>query len=171
MKALSEISGVPLGDAQVAVDGCSAPNWAMAPRDLARAFARLVTGDGFGSDRRRAARRIVEAATSEPELVAGPGRLDTIAMSRLGGRVFMKTGAEGVYCGGIPALGLGFAVKIDDGGKRASEAVVEGLLARLFADTGPLGALGPIINWRGIEVGETRLSAAARRAFEGLPAQ
>ena len=39
---------------------------------------------------------------------------------RLPGKVLIKSGAEGVHCGAFPALGLGFALKIDDGGKRAA---------------------------------------------------
>ena len=89
-------------------------------------------------------------------------------MGRLGEKVFMKTGAEGVYCGGLPALGLGFALKIDDGSKRAAEALVEAMLTRLYQEARGLGALGPIKNWRGIEVGETRIAATASRAFDGL---
>jgi L-asparaginase II len=99
-------------------------------------------------------------------MVAGPGRLDTNAMRALDGAVFMKTGAEGVYCGAFPARGLGFAVKIDDGNKRASEAMVGGLLARIFPAASSFGVLGPIRNWRGTVVGETRLAGSARRILD-----
>ena len=36
-------------------------------------------------------------------------------MQQFGARVFVKTGAEGVYCGALPEQGLGLAVKCDDG--------------------------------------------------------
>ena len=170
VKVLAEFTGAPVSAEWVAVDGCSAPNWPLAVRDMARAFARFVTGQGLSPDRAKAVGRIRDACWAEPELVAGPGRMDTIAMTRLGKRVFMKTGAEGVYCGGLPELGLGFALKIDDGNKRASEAVVEALLQRCYADAADLGALGPIRNWRGIEVGETRVASIAARALDGLVA-
>ena len=48
------------------------------------------------------------------------------------GRIFVKIGAEGVYCAAVPELGLGIALKCDDGqgravgsrrGGRAGEAV------------------------------------------------
>ncbi len=167
-RVLAEFTGAPVSAEWVAVDGCSAPNWPLAIRDLARAFARFVTGEGLSTERAKATRRITEACAAEPELVAGPGRLDTTAMTRLGKRVFMKSGAEGIYCGGLPEQGLGFALKIDDGSKRASEAVITGLLQRVFEDAKNLGALGPFKNWRGIEVGETRLASACVRALEPL---
>ncbi len=63
-------------------------------------------------------------------MVAGTGRFDTTAMEALGARAFTKTGAEAVFCGALPELGLGIALKIDDGGTRASEAVMATLLTR-----------------------------------------
>jgi L-asparaginase II len=148
------------------IDGCSAPNWALPLKDLARAFALYMTGDGLSPDRRRATERIAKACMARPDLVAGPGRMDTTAMIALKGRVFMKTGAEGVYCGGFPALGLGFAVKVDDGNKRAAEAITEAIIKRFIDDTPSLGAYGPIKNWAGTAVGETRAADALLRALK-----
>ena len=85
------------------------------------------------------------------------------------GRVFVKTGAEGVYCGAVPELGLGFALKIDDGAGRASEAAVAALLARLLkgdpALSGRFDALSRVAmtNWNGIEVGEVRAQLPAHQ--------
>jgi len=49
------------------------------------------------------------------------------------GRVLVKVGAEGVYAGAIPAAGLGIALKIDDGARRAAEVACVALLDRLGA--------------------------------------
>jgi len=51
-------------------------------------------------------------------------------MRLLGPRVFVKTGAEGVYCAALPEQGFGIAVKCDDGGGRAAEAVTATAIAR-----------------------------------------
>jgi L-asparaginase II len=167
-KTLSDLTHAPIAAEWVGVDGCSAPNWPIALRHLARAFARFVTGEGLAAPRAAAAQRIMRACWAEPELVAGSGRLDTQAMSRLGGKVFMKTGAEGVYCGGFPQLGLGFAMKIDDGTARASHAAMSALLCHRFPEVGSLPQVGPLKNWRGIEVGEIRGSAALMTSLEAL---
>jgi RecG-like helicase len=46
-------------------------------------------------------------------------------MERLGARVFCKVGAEGMYCAALPELGLGVAIKMDDGNNaRAAEVVL-----------------------------------------------
>ena len=62
-------------------------------------------------------------------LVAGAGRFCTGVMSDFSGRVFVKTGAEGVYCGAIPEAGLGIAVKCDDGATRAAETLMAAVIA------------------------------------------
>ena len=154
--ALSDLTGAPLGTDRIVIDGCSAPNWAIPLANLARAFARLVTGEGLDGKRRDAAARILQSCWAEPELVAGPGRLDTVLMTRLPGALFLKTGAEGVYCGAVPARGLGFALKIDDGTKRASEMALKAIVARLLPDAGDLAEEETLPNWRGLPAARIR---------------
>jgi L-asparaginase II len=82
------------------------------------------------------------------------------------GRIFAKTGAEGVFCAVLPEKGLGIALKCDDGGTRASEAMIAGLLARLMGSDDPayaaLDALAnkTLRNWNGTEVGQIRVTDA-----------
>jgi L-asparaginase II len=159
-KVLSEIIGAGFDVHRYGIDGCSAPNWAIPLKDLARGFASFATGDGLGADRARITQRIMRACWMAPEMVAGPGRLDTRVMQALPGQVFLKTGAEGVYCGAFPDLGLGFALKIDDGNARASTAVTEWLVRRFVPTAPALGELGPMKNWRGLQVGDIRTAAA-----------
>jgi L-asparaginase II len=100
-------------------DGCSIPTYAIPLRHLALAFARVATGPG------PVARACARGAAPAPGggagavLVAGSGRFDTRLMQHFGERVFCKVGAEGVYCAALPALGLGVAIKMDDGNTSA----------------------------------------------------
>jgi L-asparaginase II len=83
-------------------------------------------------------------------------------MQRFGARVFVKTGAEGVYCGALPEQGLGIAIKCDDGGGRAAEVVMAAMIARFLPlDPAERAALEPFVrpamrNWNGIAVGGLR---------------
>ncbi len=70
----------------------------------------------------RAAARLRQACAAKPWFVAGTGRFCTEIMQLFGERVFVKTGAEGVYCGALPRQGLGIAIKCDDGAARAAQA-------------------------------------------------
>jgi L-asparaginase II len=45
--------------------------------------------------------------------------------------VFAKTGAEGVYCVGVPGAELGIAIKVEDGNVRAVPPAVAGVLREL----------------------------------------
>jgi L-asparaginase II len=144
------------------IDGCSAPNFSCTVKGLATAMAAFAQP---GTDRRGAAMtRLVEAMCLHPELVAGEGRACTRLMRAMGGKVAVKTGAEGVFVAILPQMGLGIAVKILDGATRASEAAITALLVHLGAldrndpvVSDYLG--GPIRNWRGLNTGEMRLSA------------
>ena len=158
-RALEELSGSRLGAEVRGIDGCSVPNWAMPLHGLAQAYARFAIGEGMGEVRARACRRIAEACWAHPELVAGAGRLDTRVMSLLQGKALIKSGAEGVYCGALPELGLGFALKIDDGAKRAAEAVVMRVIAKFYPEAQDASSTS-LFNWQGLEVGAIRTTGA-----------
>jgi L-asparaginase II len=74
----------------------------------------------------------------------------------------VKTGAEAVYCGALPELGYGIALKMDDGGTRAAEAVMAAVILRLLPLDGDVRATVEglarrvLRNWNGIEVGAVR---------------
>ena len=54
--------------------------------------------------------------------------------------VVVKTGAEGVYAAALPALGLGLALKVEDGGGRAAPVALIALLEALGALPAPARA-------------------------------
>jgi len=156
---LEHLTGASIADDRRAVDGCSVPTWAVPLKDLARAFARFATGQGLSSERFKAAQRLMAACAAKPWFVAGTGRFCTGVMDHFRERVFVKTGAEGVFCGALPGIGLGIAVKCDDGGGRAAEVAMAAMIARFL----PLdGRDQPVLdrylrpslrNWNGITVG------------------
>lgn len=165
---LSEVSGLDLGPDVMGFDGCSLPNWAMPLESMAAMFAKLVTGTGIDANHTSAFHRLMQACWAQPEMVAGPGRADSVVMANLPGRVFMKTGAEGVYCGAFPEIGVGFALKIDDGATRASAGTAMTLVEHVFPEAKGLMRRNIIKNWRGLEVGEIRTASALTSALSDL---
>ncbi len=150
-----------------ATDGCSIPTYAAPLRNLARAFARFATGVELPRERAAAARRIYEAGVSEPFHVAGTGRFCTDAMNLLRGAALVKTGAEGVFCAAFAGLGVGVALKCDDGASRAAEAMMAGVLARLLpehAEALRRWSHAPVPTRRGVKVGEVRIVEEALAA-------
>jgi L-asparaginase II len=158
---LESLGGAAIGEDVCAVDGCSVPTWALPLDRLALAFARFGCGAGLQPERARAAVRLRAACAEHPWHVAGTGRFCTEIMGRFGGRVFVKTGAEGVYCGALPELGLGIAIKCDDGSGRAAEVMMAATLLRLMPSVENHSALEPLVwptlrNWNGIAIGGLR---------------
>jgi|SRR5271166_6642 len=161
-EAIQDVTGAKLGEETRGVDGCSIPVYAIPLRALAHGFARFATGRGLSPERAKAAARIRAAVARHPAIVAGAGRFDTEVMTVLGARAFTKAGAEGVFCAALPEVGLGLAVKADDGAARAAQVMIAALIRRFCGFDDDLRArLAPFIstgltNWNGFEVAVLR---------------
>ena len=155
---------IPIG-----TDGCSAPVFGLPLVNFARAFARLCDPSYLDPVRAEACQKVVEAMVAYPQMVAGPGRFDTVLMEVAQGKLIAKAGAEGYQAIGIkpgalfsgsPALGI--ALKISDGDyrKRAVPFVTIRILQALGAltdvDVEKLSEFADarILNWRKFVVGE-----------------
>jgi len=162
---LESLTGIGLSEDRCGIDGCSIPTFALPLEALARAFARFGTGQGLAPERAKAAARLRAACAAQPYFVAGTGRFCTEVMKLFGGRVLVKTGAEGVFCGALPERGLGIALKCEDGATRAAEVAMAAVIARLLPlDGDERVALErferpTLRNWNGIEVGGLRPGA------------
>jgi len=161
-EALENVTGAAHNADNRGTDGCSIPTYAVPLRNLAQGFARMATGIGLADGRAKAAKRLFGACMAEPFYVAGTDRFDTRLMRSAPGRLFVKIGAEGVFCAAVPELGLGIALKCDDGAGRAAEVMVAAVMARLVAHDETLArklrefARPVLTNWNGITVGGLR---------------
>lgn len=160
---LESMTGCDLGQAPWGVDGCGIPTVGVPLGNVALAMARLADPQDQPDARQAAAARVRHAMAAHPEMVSGTGGFCTVVMAETGERALIKTGAEGVYCGAFPDLGVGVALKVDDGAKRAAEVVMGALLVRLgildetqvhrLQDT----ILPPVHNRAGHHVGDLRI--------------
>ncbi len=160
--AVETVIAEPLSEARCGTDGCSIPTFAAPLRAFAYGFARMATGQGLSPEYAFAAKRLFDAATSHPHLVAGTGHADTEIMQAFAGCVMQKVGADGVQCGAIRDKGWGYAIKCDDGNIPASTAMLAGLLLAIAdpdaAQTALLHRLAnqPVRSVRGVEIGVLR---------------
>ncbi|MCZ6774006.1 MAG: asparaginase [Proteobacteria bacterium] len=162
--ALASLTGAAHAADDCGIDGCSIPTYAVPLTALATGFARFGNGQGLVPERAAAARRIFDAAIAEPFYFAGTGRFCTEAITATKGDALVKTGAEGVFCGTVPNAGLGIAIKCDDGASRAAETLMANLLLALVRPgdaTLKHWANPPLLNRRGIRIGEIRLAEGA----------
>jgi L-asparaginase II len=157
-QALSELCLVDAGRAPWGVDGCGIPTIALPLAAIARGMARMADTSGLPAERAEAARRIGEAMAAEPLMVDGTGGFATEVMKAVGAEARVKPGAEGFFCAILPKLGLGLALKIDDGAGRASEAATAAVLERLGINMSGLERYArPVLkNVAGREVGMIR---------------
>ncbi len=163
---MGDLTGAILAHDNCGTDGCSIPTYAVPIRGLAHGFARMATGQGLEPVRARAAKRLMDACMEEPFYVAGTKRMCTELMSIAPGRIFVKTGAEGVFCAAIPEQGIAIALKCDDGASRAADSMIAATLARFFRDEPEIEAKllakanYTMRNWNRIAVGDVRVTDA-----------
>lgn len=159
-------TGMRSCDIEVAVDGCGAAVFGLPLERMALAYARLGRAAERGEE---VPSRVVNAMARNPFLVGGTDRFDSIIIEETGGRVITKVGAEGVHCAVIPDMGIGLALKVEDGNQRAQQPALIKLLQELDALADPLSPRladllrRPVRNSRGELVGETRIREAADR--------
>lgn len=103
---------------------------------------------------------------AEPFYVAGTNRACTKLMELAPGKIFAKTGAEGVFVAALPDHGIAMAVKCEDGTTRAAEAMIFALIARYFEKGSETQeklmsmANRQMHNWNGYHVGDVRVTDA-----------
>ena len=129
---VAELAGT--SEIPTAVDGCGVITFALPLERIAAAFTRIDE-------------RIAAAMRTYPELIRGPGALDTNLMQALPGWT-AKGGAEGLICAASPE-GLGVALKVEDGTHRALQPAVGSFLDLDGPAFGPV----PVTNSRDEVVG------------------
>jgi L-asparaginase II len=129
---VAELAGT--SEISTAVDGCGVLTFALPLDRIAAAFTRIDE-------------RIAAAMRTYPELIRGPGALDTNLMQALPGWT-AKGGAEGLFCAASPE-GLGVALKVEDGTHRALQPAVGSFLDLDGPAFGPV----PVTNSREEVVG------------------
>src|SRR2546427_2804768 len=173
LSEVAEWSGVERSRIGTATDGCGVVCYGLPLRHMGLAYARLGSGEwGVVRDGARprdgANRRVplptphsvvLEAMLRHPELIAGEGRPCTDMMRAHPGRVVVKVGAEGVYCGLLTQEGQGIALKVEDGHTIAAALAMAAVLAELGLRPLPPALLArPTVNTRGETVGELRVN-------------
>lgn len=129
LSAIEAICGYPKGKIEISVDGCGVPVHRLPLKNTALGFARLAQPKDTSHS--QALERVRNAMIKHPEMVGGKERFDTDLMEVFQGNIVAKAGAEGVQCLGIVELGIGIAVKVEDGNARATSVVAMEVLRQL----------------------------------------
>ncbi len=149
-----------LSSASSGYDGCGIPVFALPLERLAFAMARLVDPVDLDRDLAEATTRVVDAAQLA-FWVSGSGRTEVDVCEKATEPVVIKTGAEGVFMAGLPAQGLGIALKAADGTSRASQTAIRAVLRHLGVLAPDDALAAPLRNKADRVVGELRAVVSA----------
>lgn len=162
LQTVAAFTGHPVEEIGIAIDGCGVPVFYVSVLGIARAFARLATGNELEDRYGVAATRIREAMMSFPHLVGGTGRLDTQLMTAGSGAIVCKGGAQGGEGIGLIPSGLGLGMKISDGSSSSIGLISFRVLSAIGALDAPMKEAlseyddAPIRNHAGTVVGAVK---------------
>jgi L-asparaginase len=122
---IAEMLGMPAGEFIGAHDDCGAPTYFLQIGQMAQLYAHLSSGQNLDLE------RVIRAMTYYPNMVGGEGTFDTELMRLSEGELVSKAGAEGIQCIGRIGEGIGCAIKVLDGSKRAKHAVAIQVLKQM----------------------------------------
>jgi L-asparaginase len=125
LNKVAELLGMPGEELISAHDDCGAPTYSMQLGQMAHLYARLASGNSLDLE------RVVRAMTYYPQMIAGDGAFDTELTRASEGQLVSKSGAEGIQCVGRIGEGMGLAIKVIDGSKRAKYAVALHILKQM----------------------------------------
>lgn len=125
LNKIAELLAMPGDELIGARDDCGAPTYFMQIGQMAHLYAQLASGQSLDLE------RVVRAMTYHPSMIAGEGAFDTELMRLSEGELVSKSGAEGIQCIGRIGEGMGLAIKVQDGAKRAKYAVAIQVLKQM----------------------------------------
>lgn len=171
LEAIEDICKMAKDQIQLSVDGCGVPVHQLPLNHVAIGFAKLAKPNRTVSPNRAAVlKRIRNAMIQHPEMVGGTDRFDTDLIKAFDGRVVTKAGAEAVQCIGLVEEGIGIAIKVEDGGVRATSVAAMEVLKQLglgneqIYETLKDYVNAPVLNARNDTIGVIKANFVLERA-------
>lgn len=122
---ISELLEMPGEELICAQDDCGMLTYSMQLQQIAHLYALLAAGSSIDLE------RIARAMAYHPRMIGGDGAFDTELMRLSEGELVSKSGAEGIQCVGRVGQGMGLAIKVKDGARRAKYAMAVHLLRQM----------------------------------------
>jgi len=159
---ISEASDIPVSSIAYGIDGCGIPTFYLSVYQMAVAYGRFAVWAKENGKRGDAVRKLIGAIGEEPVMLEGTTGFSSALAAATGARVIGKVGGEGLFCIAVPEEGVGLALKVEDGNRRAtSPAAVELLRSMKLISGEELECLSdhhsPILyNHQGTEIGRLK---------------
>jgi len=124
-RIISELLKIPISEIIAERDDCGAPTLYLKLFEMARLYSLLSSSEIAELE------QISRAMTMNPKMISDNNKFDTEIIKASHGKVIGKSGAEGIQCLCKVNEGIGLALKVEDGSKRAKHAVSLHLLKQL----------------------------------------
>ncbi len=124
-RIVSELIEIPRSELIAERDDCGAPTLYLKLIEMSKLYALLSSSDNAELE------QISRAMTTNPMMISDNNKFDTEIIKGSHGQVISKGGAEGIQCLCKVNEGIGLALKVEDGSRRAKHAVSLHLLKQL----------------------------------------
>ena len=124
-RIVSELLEIPISQIDAERDDCGAPTLYLKLIEISKLYSLLSSSENAELE------QICRAITANPIMISDNNKFDTEIIKASHGQVIGKGGAEGVQCLCKVNEGIGLALKVEDGSKRAKHAVSLHLLKQL----------------------------------------
>ena len=124
-RIVSELLEIEVSEIKAEQDDCGAPTLYMKLIEMAKLYSLLSSSDNAELE------QISRAITTNPIMIKDNNKFDTEIIKASHGQVISKGGAEGIQCLCKVNEGIGLALKVEDGSRRAKHAVSLHLLKQL----------------------------------------
>ncbi|MBO8232050.1 asparaginase [Prochlorococcus marinus str. MU1402] len=124
-RIVSELLEIPISEINAERDDCGAPTLYLKLIEMSKLYSLLSSSENAELE------QISRAMTTNPMMISDNNKFDTEIIKGSHGQVIGKGGAEGIQCLSKVNEGIGLALKVEDGSKRAKHAVSLHLLKQL----------------------------------------
>ena len=130
-KILNKFTENKLSKKNFSLDGCSAPQYSFKIKYISKALNNLIKSYKNNYHYTEQVRILVDSVLENPEFIGGTASFDTKVIKASKGRVFCKSGAEGVFLFIDIQKEISGVIKITDGNERAITIAVINILKKL----------------------------------------
>ena len=130
-KILNKFTETKLSKRNFSVDGCSAPQYSFKIKYISKALNNLIKSYKNNFQYTEQVRILVDSILENPEFIGGTSSFDTKLIKASKGKMFCKSGAEGVFLFVDIQKEISGVIKITDGNERAIPITIINILKKL----------------------------------------
>jgi len=143
LEIIAKVTGYPKEKIYLGIDDCGVPVFGLPIKNMSYAYTQVANWELLPLEYQQSAKRIFLSMIKYPEIVGGTDRFDTDLIRISEGKLFAKSGANGVFCiGARNEKGMGVTIKMESGNMKFLPLVVVQILYQLkILSTGKLNKL------------------------------